>query len=267
MKTLTYIRAFACLLLIAMLLASCTATATRGEEETETEGESDQGVFGEVRPRVALTYDDGPHNTRTPRIVDELNKYGFHATFFVVGNRVDGYEYNGGDAMLYALASGNEVGIHGYTHAPGIYYNSCSDETYDYEIKSTKRAIRSVKSGYKIKLMRPIGGAITSARVEESPYSTILWDVDSEDWKYKYSSADSDADCKAKVDTIVNNVLDNVREGSIILMHDIYESTYDATVIILERLHEMGYEVVTVSELLGDDREAGRKYSSANASS
>jgi hypothetical protein len=54
-----------------------------------------------------------------------------------------------------------------------------------------------------------------------------------------------------------------VDDGDIILLHDIYESTFDATVIILEQLYEAGYEVVTVSELLGDSRAPGIMYSSA----
>ena len=241
----------ALLLMLSMLfLLSCSATASREEEETTAAG--DAQVSGTPKKRVALTYDDGPHATRTPMIVDELDKYGFHATFFVVGNRVDGSEYNGGDAMLYAIKHGNEVGIHGYTHDMSISFATCSDKVYKSEMSQTKAAIREVKTGYKIKLMRPVGGAISEERIENSPYSVILWDVDSLDWQYKYE--------ENGVETIVNNVLENVRDGSIILMHDIYESTYEATVIILEKLNEMGYEVVTVSELLGDDREAGRAY-------
>ena len=256
------IRAVALLLLASMLLISCSATAvrddstTRGEEESESGG--DVPTMGNVKGRVALTFDDGPHNERTPAIVDELNKYGYHATFFVLGNRVDGTAYSGGDAMLYALQSGNEIGIHGYTHS--VYYNNCSQSEYAYEMTATRQAILDRAPNADIRLMRPIGGAISEGRVSSNPYSVILWDVDSEDWKYKYKSGDGDAECREKVDTIVENVLSSVSDGSIILMHDIYESTYDATVIILSRLHEMGYEVVTVSELLGDGRAAGQKY-------
>jgi peptidoglycan/xylan/chitin deacetylase (PgdA/CDA1 family) len=238
------------------MLLSCTPTGGAVEEDTE-----DITVGGD-RPRVALTYDDGPHNVRTKEIVDELDKYGYHATFFVVGNRVDGSEYAGGDAMLYAIRHGNEVGIHGYTHT--LYYDECSAGEYQEEINETRRAIREYKTGYRIKRMRPVGGKITEERVEASDYAVIMWDVDSEDWKHKYKNGDSDEVCREKVDTIVANVLDNVKDGSIILMHDLYESTYDATVIILAELHARGYDVVTVSELLGDGREAGKLYSSAD---
>lgn len=252
------IRILSLFLLSAILLSSCSATASRETLENTAQGESDVPVSGTPSKRVALTFDDGPHNTRTPAIVDELSKYGFHATFFVVGNRVDGSAYNGGDAMLYAMEAGNEIGIHGYTHE--VYYNKCTDMQFAAELSNTKKAIRGEMKGYKIDLMRPIGGAITKDRVENCPYSVVLWDVDSEDWRYKYSVGDSDAECREKVDTIVNNVLENVNDGSIILMHDIYESTFDAVVILLARLHEMGYEVVTVSELLGEERQVGQIY-------
>ena len=211
------------------------------------------------KKKVALTFDDGPHNVYTKRIVDELNKYGFHATFFVVGNRVDGVKYNGSSGLRYAAENGNEIGIHGYTHT--AYYNKCSDEVYADELKNTEKAIKNVLDDAKVRLMRPVGGHITAERVEQSKYSVILWNVDPEDWKYKYSSGESEAEAREKVETIVNNVMSNVSDGSIVLMHDIYESTCDAVAIILERLAAEDYEVVTVSELLGEKRAAGKKYS------
>lgn len=209
--------------------------------------------------KVALTFDDGPHNVYTKAIVDELSKYGYNATFFVVGNRIDGTEYNGSSALVYAAEAGNEIGIHGYTHL--VYYNKCSDADYKSELSKTESAIKSKLKKSKPKLMRPIGGSITQSRIQTSSYSVILWDVDSEDWRYKYKSGDDESQKKEKLDTIVDNVMSSVRDGSIILMHDIYDSTYDATVIILQRLHEEGYEVVTVSELLGSDMRAGKSYS------
>lgn len=214
------------------------------------------------RKRVALTFDDGPHNVITKNIVDELSKYGYNATFFLVGNRIDGTEYNGASAVRYAVEKGNEVAIHGYTHS--YYYDSCSNDVYKSEMSKTESAIRGAVSTSSIRLMRPVGGKITDERVRNSKYSVIMWSVDSEDWKYKYYDNTDDATKREYLDTIVDNVMSEVEDGSIILMHDIYLSTYDATVIILKRLYEQGYDVVTVSELLGSDMSAGRKYSREN---
>ena len=247
------------LFLLCTCLFGCSAEGERTSYDADTSkaaDENDVPVSGTPKKRVALTYDDGPHNVRTKQIVDELTKYGWHATFFVVGNRVDGTEYAGGEAMQYALRAGNEVGIHGYTH--NYYYDRCTDEVYRHELDWTLQAIREKKPGYQVDLMRPIGGNISSERTNECEYAVIMWSVDSEDWKYKTDS--SEADHEENVNTIVENVLSDISDGDIILMHDLYQNTYEATVIILARLYEMGYEVVTVSELLGDDLQPGRKY-------
>ena len=206
--------------------------------------------------RVALTLDDGPHNEYTKRIVDELAKYGYHATFFVVGNRVDGTAYNGKSALKYAAEKGNEIGIHGYTHEE--YYDDCSDSVYAKELSNTEKAITDVLPKYSVSLMRPVGGKITDARIKSCEYSVIMWSVDPEDWRY---SSTADDKKEQNVETIVNNVMSSVKDGSIILMHDIYGNTADAVEIILKRLDEEGYEVVTVSELIGKNISAGKRYS------
>ena len=240
---------------LSLALILCLAACNRG-----TGTGTGNNPPADNRPMIALTFDDGPHNVRTEQIVNELNKYGYHATFFVVGNRVDGSTYNGRSGLTYAVENGNEIGIHGYTHE--VYYNKCTDAEYQSELSRTKDAIQACVPGYQVKLMRPIGGAITNDRVASCPYSVIMWDIDSEDWRYK-ARGESDELAPQNVDTIVDNVMSQVHEGGIILMHDIYENTYEATVIILKRLNEQGYRVVTVSELLGDDLQPGQKYSRA----
>ena len=251
----------ACALLIAICLsmASCLRAEAHREFPSETEPTTPTPPAVDTRPRVALTYDDGPSSITTAKIVDELNKYGYHATFFVVGNRVDytpGQD-NGAAAMVYAYENGNEIGIHGYTHQPN--YATCSEETYQYEMTMTLKAIQARIPGYEVRLMRPVGGSISSTRVAESPYSVINWSVDSLDWTLRSPAGDEES-----IETIVNNALEDLEDGDIILMHDIYNNTYEATVILLARLNEMGFNVVTVSELLGDDLQPGRLYRQAN---
>ena len=257
-------------LLIALLLTLSISACADPEDGAETTSPLPESTEESTAPadtpadttpkkRVALTFDDGPqyYEDRTKAIVDELAKYGFTATFFVVGNRIPG-----GDALAYAVEKGCDVGIHGFTHT--FYYDTCTDEQYRNEIEKTAAAIERAIPGYNVRLMRPVGGRISSDRLAASPYSVILWNVDSADWEYKYASGDSDATAAEKVNTIVENVMNTVSDGDIILMHDIYESTYDATVILLERLHAEGYEVVSVTELLGDSLAAGKKYTSAD---
>jgi peptidoglycan/xylan/chitin deacetylase (PgdA/CDA1 family) len=195
---------------------------------------------------------------RTKAIVDELAKYGYRATFFVVGNRVDGTAYNGAEALKYAHDHGNEIAIHGYTHA--VYYHNCEQDRYERELSNTYNAIKDAAKNASVRLMRPIGGNITEERVASCPYSVIMWSVDSEDWKYK-GRGDNGELAEQNINTIVENVMSQVKSGDIILMHDIYENTYEAAKIIIERLHAEGYQLVTVSELLGNDLRAGTKYS------
>ena len=274
LKSVTRIVAFLLVFSLAFCMMSCenesviingnasnsTPTINQNGMQSGTQsgtqsGNSSHNSSG--KKRVAITYDDGPHNVNTVNIVDELAKYGFSATFFVVGNRISGPEYNGAKAMKYAASKGNEIAIHGFTHLQDKehYYDTCSESIFRSELGDTKSAILAQVPNAKIKLMRPVGGKITAERVQSCGYSVIMWSVDSNDWRYKSSGADG-------VSTIVNNVMSQVQNGSIILMHDIYENTYLATKEILKQLNAQGYEVVTVSELLGNPQ-AGVKYSKA----
>ena len=262
-----FVRIVSLLLVIAAIfLVGCEEEGVYhpadGTEDIPVMGTVDSTPSDEnAKKRVAITFDDGPHNVITKNIVDELNNYGVSATLFVLGNRLDGTAYNGVAGLKYAYENGNEIGIHGYTHE--VYYNKCTDAEYRDELSKTYDAIKAVVNA-PVKLMRPVGGAITKDRINACEYSVVNWDVDSLDWEYKYraDSDYSDAEKQERVDTIVNNVMSSVKDGSIILLHDIYLSTYDATVIILKRLYEEGYEVVSVSELLGSSIEAGKLYTS-----
>ena len=267
-----FIKKAACVLLaFCFLLVGCSDTDKPEENPLETPLESSSDLPANAEPetspetakkRVAITFDDGPHNVRTREIVDELGKYGFTATFFVVGNRVDGEAYRGGETVKYIIEHGHEVGIHGYTH--NVYYDECSAAEFEFEMSETVKAIKAQVSGYTPVLMRPVGGYITAERVQSSPYSVIMWNVDSEDYKYAYfpDTELSAAEQKERVDAIVENVMSQVEDGAIILMHDLYLSTSHATAIILERLYNEGYDVVSVSELLGNPA-PGTKYNSA----
>ncbi len=248
------IRIVAFCMILCMLLPLLAGCVLR-----DTDTEADAPVFhpndtSDTRPRVALTFDDGPnhYDDRTKKVVDELLKYDYTATFFVVGNRV-----SGGDSVAYAIEHGMEIGIHGYTHK--VFYDTCSPEEFEEEMNKTVKAVKKQVPDWEPKLMRPIEGR-TSKLTDACPYAVILWSVDSNDWPNKYNSTDTEESAAEKVNTIVENVLADVSDGDIILMHDIYESTYDATVILLKKLNDMGYNVVSVSELLGDDLTPGKKY-------
>jgi len=194
---------------------------------------------------VALSFDDGPSEKYTKLIVDKLNEYHASASFFIVGSRVNQAR---GEAMKYAADNGCEVQIHGWSHEGT--YTSYSLEQYYSEMEKTKNIIIKY-TGVTPTLMRPFGGTMSVERVGICPYPVILWDVDSNDWRHK-----SDG----QIDTIVNNVMSEVKEGSIILMHEIYENSYQAFLIIMEKLYQQGYQVVSVTDLLNTKLKAGTRY-------
>ena len=259
MRFILYITLALSLLLVGCVDGDITDPPQSSESESDVQVGGTPAPEPSNRKKVAITFDDGPHNVRTCEIVDELDKYGFTATFFVVGNRVDGGTYNGGATINYIIEHGHEVGIHGYTHLK--YYDECSDAEYKDELSKTVSAIKDRVKNYNPRLMRPVGGYITDKRVQTSQYAVIMWGVDSEDYKHSYqpNSTLSEEEKAERVNMIVENVMSNVREGSIILMHDIYLSTSDAVKIILKRLDEEGYDVVSVSELL-ENPTPGNKY-------
>ncbi len=212
----------------------------------------------EGKKYVAFTFDDGP-SIRTMGLLDFIEENDMKVTFFVVGNRLDGK----GDAGKYAAevkrasSLGCEIGIHAYTHE--YYWSSCSDDIYTSELQKTETLIYE-NAGYYPIIMRPPGGSITQQRADESEYNIIIWNVDSEDWKN--SSRADDATIEKNINTIVNNIMDNVKDGSIVLMHDLYVNSVEAFKIASLRLKEMGYEFVTVGELAGLDGETtiGKRY-------
>ncbi len=261
-----HINLFALFFVILFLFCACEESVpvigTPSETtEPETTGEPETKP-PEPKKRVAFTYDDGPafdngtSERLTYRLVDEFAKYGGKATFFIVGNRVNS---STGKAMQYADEHGFEYGIHAFTHE--YYFDTCTEQIFLSEIQKTEEAIHKYIDA-DIRLLRAPGGRITTERASLAGYPAIHWSVDTEDWRHK-SRADEET-AKTNVNTIVEKTLANIKDGDIILMHEIYENTYEATCIILARLHEMGFEFVTVTELLGEENlKTGETYYSA----
>lgn len=203
------------------------------------------------KKRVALTFDDGPaydnddFQRLTYKLVDKLNEYGGKATFFLVGNRIN---KTTGQAISYAAQYGNEIGVHAYTHS--YNFSNCDYSVFLDELEKTKAKIETY-SGKEVTLFRPPYGAITGSRAKDSGYPIILWNIDSEDWVYK-SRDDSEA-AEKNIAAIVENIISQVKDGDIILMHEIYQNSYEAACIVIDTLTAEGYEFVTVTEIIGEE--------------
>jgi peptidoglycan/xylan/chitin deacetylase (PgdA/CDA1 family) len=189
--------------------------------------------------RIALTFDDGPHPIFTGRILDILERYNVKATFFVVGQNVENYP----KAFERLVSSECEIGNHTYTHKN---IGNMSEDELLMELERTERAIERISHRHTLLLRPPEGhfGDVVQRVSVVRGYDIILWSIDTLDWAHT-SAAD-----------MAKKVISNVSCGDIILMHD-YTSggahTIEALEIIIPRLIEMGYELVTVSELICDE--------------
>lgn len=192
---------------------------------------------------VALTYDDGP-SIYTPRILKTLKENNSVATFFAVGNRVPMYS----DTVKKAYDMGCEIGNHTYEHKS---LPNLSETEVKRQISKTNKEVKKA-IGEKPVIMRPTGGA-TNANVKQwVGMPSIIWSIDTLDWKTR------------NADSTRRAVLNCVKDGDIVLMHDLYSATATASETIIPELVRRGYQLVTVSELAecrGGMKETGAYYS------
>ncbi|MGN0154951.1 MAG: polysaccharide deacetylase family protein [Lachnospiraceae bacterium] len=177
---------------------------------------------------VALTFDDGP-GRYTREIVDCLKKNNGRATFFVLGCNIDSYK----DALKAADQIGCEIGNHSYNHRN---LTKLSEKEIKQQISQTDSKVKEI-TGKKTVLSRTPGGAFNDTVKKSIGKPIILWSIDTLDWKTR----DKNKTIKA--------VMDNVKDGDIVLMHDIHEPSKEAACVLIPRLKQQGYQLVTVSEL------------------
>lgn len=180
---------------------------------------------------VALTFDDGPSRDNDGTILETLQANGAHATFFVLGNRarVDG------DIMQMILDAGCEVASHSWDH-PQL--SKIKWKKAKSQIDRTDRIVSKLLNGYQISLLRPPYGSISKTMRKKVKKPMILWSLDTEDWKSRNAKK------------IFNRVKKEVKDGDIILMHDIHPETAEAVKKIVPWLSEQGYDMLTVTELM-----------------
>lgn len=193
--------------------------------------------------RVALTFDDGPNTQSTMKLLKLLEKEQIKATFFVLGQMVTAHP----TVASKIVEQGHEIANHSYTH-PDL--TKLSSDIIHNEVKKTDEAIFRA-TGILPKTFRAPYGAATQEVIRTVGLPMIHWDVDSLDWH----SSDPQA--------IANKVLEEVRPGSIVLMHDIHERSVEAAPEIIRGLREQGYEFVTITELLFDEQQPYYQYFSA----
>lgn len=203
------------------------SVARKREDGTSCAGEIDP-----LKPMVALTYDDGPSKNSTSRILETLRANGGRATFFMVGNRAE----KNGAVIRQMVEQGCEVANHTYDHT---LMSKVDPAELERQLMMTNQVVADA-GGVTPVLMRPCGGDTNEAGMGVAgaiSMPAVLWSIDTLDWKTR------------DVEKTVSAVLDHVKDGDIILMHDLYETAADASDVIVPELIRRGYQLVTVSEL------------------
>ncbi len=195
---------------------------------------------------IALTFDDGPSGALTGRLLDGLKERNAHATFFLCDYRISSF----GQVMDRYIAEGHEIANHSASHSA---LTSLSSSSLAKEIDETNSSIYQA-TGYSPTLLRPPGGAYNQTvldSLKNRGISCILWSVDPLDWKL------------LNTEKVVNNIISCVSDGDIVLLHDLYSTSVDAALEVIDILSQQGYAFVTVSELAqikGYNLDAGQVY-------
>lgn len=188
-----------------------------------------------ARPYVAMTFDDGPHHTNTPMLLDLLKARDIRATFFVIGKHVARHP----DIIKRMVDEGHEIGNHTWSH-PNLATLSTAHllKQLDRTNEAIYTAVRKVPV-----VMRPPYGTLRPAQARlihtKRQMVSTLWTVDPRDWSRPGSSV------------VTSRILSHTHAGSIILAHDIHRPTIRAMPATLDGLKQKGLKFKTVSMLLG----------------
>ncbi len=233
--------------------ADPNATPAPTQAPTQAPTEAPTEVPGRVldpnKKAIALTFDDGP-SKYTDEILDALEAVDGRATFFVVGERLD----NQSERLKREHEMGCQIGMHTYSHANLTKLSK--SEMLD-EIERTQELIVKY-TGEESHLVRPPYGSVNSTVKETIDLPLINWSVDTRDWESR------------DADSVYKEIMNNVQDGDILLMHDLYSSTAEAVKRVVPELVEQGYQLCTIDELFelkGITLHSGTVFRSAKQSS
>ena len=204
--------------------ASAKATAFENFSTDTTAGPVEEP------PRIALTFDDGPNARYTPMLLDGLKKRNIRASFFLIGENIEGNE----DILLQMRKDGHLIGNHTWDH---VQLDKIPAEKARLEIEKTNNRIYEASGIYPSYVRPPFGAWIKDMELSVTMLP-VFWDVDTLDWQSK------------NIDSILSIAQKQVHDGSIILMHDGYQTSVDAALKIADLFTEKGYVFVTADQLL-----------------
>ncbi|PQZ98815.1 polysaccharide deacetylase [Arthrobacter sp. MYb224] len=216
---------FSVLAIAIALLAGCAAQPAAQPTPAEP---SPAAVDCAATKCAALTFDDGPGEF-TDRLLDELGAQHTPATFFVLGKNVKKHP----KTLERMAQEGHQIGSHTFDHKD---LTTLTADGIEQEVQWTAEAIEEA-SGVRPDILRPPYGSHGAVYDRLVPYPLVLWDVDTMDWQHH------------DPEKTVEIAMEEVNPGSIILMHDIHESSVQAVPQLVEELRQAGYTLVTVEQL------------------
>ncbi|MDO4267531.1 MAG: polysaccharide deacetylase family protein [Eubacteriales bacterium] len=181
---------------------------------------------------IALTFDDGPHGVYTAALLDGLKERNVRASFFLMGQNIAGNE----DLVRRMQQEGHLIGNHGYSH---IQLTEAGMEAALKGVERTQRLISGI-TGRRPEYLRPPYGAWNEELENCLDLVPVFWSVDSLDWRLR----DRDA--------IVRRVEETAEDGDVILMHDIFDASVEAALLLIDELQARGWQFAAVDELLID---------------
>lgn len=187
-------------------------------------------VSEEAEKIVALTYDDGPSKVSTADLLEVLEKHGAHATFFVNGN----HALENKELISAIVEQGSEIGNHTLDH---VWLSKVDEAEALRQVIGNEHLLRFLSGQEGIMPLRPPYGDINQTILDQFNLPIVLWSADSRDWEVQ------------DVERIKANVLSEIEDGGIIIMHDGYKTSVQATDELLALLTAQNYRVVSVSEL------------------
>lgn len=177
---------------------------------------------------IAFTFDDGPSDYDL-QLIDLLANSHSSATFFIVGNRINNFPNSVKKMVEYNM----EIGNHTYNHKS---LSGLSNKAIKDQITKTNDLFKEL-TGKEMWLLRPSYGAVNKRVLLQVQMPVILWNIDTLDWKYRNAQK------------VYDEIMKNLQDGDIVLMHSLYKSTVEAVDMSLKELYKKGIQVVSVGEL------------------
>ncbi len=201
----------------------------KGNEQREV-AKNEVNIDYVIKPKVALTFDDGPHPEYTPKLLDALKERGVKATFFLIGKNAKVHP----EIVKRIADEGHVIGNHTMNH---VEITKMADADAFLELDENRKLLEGI-TGMPVEYMRPPFGAWQKSLENKVNALPVLWSVDPLDWTTE------------NTEEVVRRVIEEVEDDDIILLHDYYESSVEAAIRIVDILQAEGYDFVPIDELI-----------------